>query len=332
MSVKKFVQLLCVIAILLSLGQWTLAAPTSSDGLWREVKGVSVSASAQIPVVPRSYRTLSLNRTGFADVLARAPMEFTDKAKSTEVVITLPRPDGSFARFRIEESPMISAKVAAEVPDWKTYSGCGIDDPTSVVRLSWSNAGLKAAVLQGDGMYYVDPVSPADATNYICYAKTALQSERTSFHCGLDEYLAAKSLPAARPAQPQRADAVQLSNGTNLKTYRLAIATTGEYTVDRGGQAAALTDVMNAVNRINLVYRRDVSISFTLVSGTNTIFADPATDPYNNTDQEGQLAINNTQLNNIIGAANYDIGHLFGTGGGGVASSPSVCSSQKGEG
>jgi hypothetical protein len=332
MSFKNFRYLLSAAVVLLSLSGMVFAASISSDGFWRETKSLSIAATPQMQVVPSSYRTLNLKQSAFAALLATAPMEFSDKAKSTTVIITLPKPDGSFARFRIEESPMISPKVAAEVPDWKTYSGRGVDDPASVVRLSWSNAGLKAAVLQGDGMYYVDPISANDLANYICYSKTALKNERSGFHCSLDEYLSIPARSASRPAGPDGVNAVQLSNGTNLKTYRLAIATTGEYTIDRGGQAAALTDVMNAVNRINLVYRRDASVSFTLVSGTNTIFDNPATDPYDNSDNENQLAINQTQLDNLIGNANYDIGHLFGTGGGGVASSPSVCSTQKAEG
>jgi Metallo-peptidase family M12B Reprolysin-like len=332
MSFKNFRYFLSSTVVLLSLSGMVFAEPASSDGLWRETKSFSVAATPQMPIVPSAYRTVTLKQSAFAALLATAPMEFSDKAKSTAVVITLPKPDGSFARFRIEESPMISPKVAAEVPDWKTYSGRNIDDPASVVRFSWSNAGLKAAVLQGDGMYYVDPISANDLANYICYSKTALKNERIGFHCSLDEYLSTPARSAARPVSPDGVNAALLSNGTNLKTYRLAIATTHQYTADRGGQDAAFTDVMNAVNRINLVYRRDVSVSFTLVSDKRSVISDTMTDPYNNTDQVGQLAINQTQLDNIYGTANYDIGHLFGTGGGGVATSPSICSTQKAEG
>lgn len=309
-----------------------LAEQSSSDGLWTEIKASSLAAKPQMPTMPATYRTLSLNQSALAALLARAPMEFTDKAKNTQVIITLPKPDGSFVRFRIEESPMLSPEIAAQVPDWTTYSGRGVDDPTVVVRFSWSATGLRAMVLERDGAYFVDPYSANDRGNYIAYFKRDLRSERRDFHCKLDNYFANKVQLPAQAADIDGITAPQFSNGTNLKTYKLAIATTGEYTVDRSGQANAFTDVMNAVNRINLVYRRDVSVSFTLVSGTNTVFPNPATDPYNNTDEEAQLAINQTQLDTIIGAANYDIGHLFGTGGGGVASSPSVCSSQKAEG
>lgn len=264
-----------------------------------------------------------------AQLLAGAPMEFTDAAKTTHVIVALPKSDGSLTRFEITESPMVSPQVAAEVPDWKTYSGRGIDDPTAVARLSWSKDGFRAYILGAEGAHYVDPYSSGDRDNYIAYRKQDLGAAKASFHCDIDRFMAENGNGPASPAVPA---APAFSNGANLRTYRLAIATTGEYTVNRGGQAAALNDVMNAVNRINLVYRRDLAIALTLVSGTNTVFPDPNTDPYNNTDDGAQLDINQTQLNNIIGAANYDIGHLFGTGGGGIAATPSVCSSQKAQG
>ena len=314
-----------ILFVLLGSGT-ALAEQTSNDGLWKEIKASSLSGRPQMATVPATYRTLSLNQNALAALLARAPMEFTDKAKTTEVLITLPKPDGSFVRLRVEESPMLSPEIAAQKPDWKTYSGRGVDDPTIVARFSWSAEGLRAMVLEREGAFFVDPYAANDRGNYIAYFKRDLRSQRGEFHCALDQYLASRPRPLPRPAGVDAITAPQFSNGTNLKTYRLAIATTGEYTIDRGGQASAFTDVMNAVNRINVVYRRDVSVSFTLVSGTNTVFADPNTDPFDNSDSGAQLDINQTQLDTIIGAANYDIGHLFGTGGGGVALSPSVCS------
>lgn len=323
-----------VLVLLLLLFTGTaFAEQTSSDGLWQEVKASSIGAKPQMAVLPATYRALSLNQNAMAALLARAPMEFTAGAKTTEVLITLPRPDGSFIRFRIEESPMLSPEIAAQMPDWKTYSGRGVDDPTVVTRLSWSAAGLRSMVLERDGAYFVDPYAANDRGNYIAYFKRDLRSERGDFHCELDKYIASKPPAPTQPAGVGGITAPQFSNGTNLKTYRLAIATTGEYTQNRGGQANAFADVGNAVNRINLIYRRDVSVSFTLVSGTNIVHPDPATDPYNNTDSGAQLNINQTQLDTVVGAGSYDIGHLFGTGGGGVAQSPSICADgEKGKG
>ena len=100
----------------------------------------------------------------------------------------------------------------------------------------------------------------------------------------------------------------------------------------QGGQTNALAAVVTAVNRLVGIYRREAAISFTLVSGTNILFPDAGTDPYDNSGNPAQLAVNQTQLDTIIGAGNYDIGHLFVTSDGGVASTPCVCTGQKAEG
>ncbi len=84
---------------------------------------------------------------------------------------------------------MVSAQVAKEKPDWKTYSGRGIDDPTAVARLSWSNEGLRAYVLGADGAYFVDPYSARDRENYIVYFKHDAGEAAGSFHCELDRFL-----------------------------------------------------------------------------------------------------------------------------------------------
>jgi len=317
---------------------FVVVAPFSSfaqPALWQDVKESSIASTGPREVVPRVYRTLRLDGAAMGELLGSAPMEFTVAAKSTHVIITIPKSDGTLARFEITESPILSPQVAAEAPDWKTYSGRGLDDPTAVGRFSWSKDGFRAYVIGADGAHYVDPYSAGDRENYIAYRKQDLGEENGTFHCGIDRFIAENGSGSYKNRETTDAagpDAPLFSNGANLRTYRLAIATTGEYTVNRGGQTSALADVMNAVNRINLVYRRELSVAFTLVSGSNTVYPNPATDPYDNTDKPAQLTINQTNLDNVIGNANYDIGHLFGTGGGGVAATPSVCSSQKAEG
>ncbi|MEL6926353.1 MAG: zinc-dependent metalloprotease family protein, partial [Bacteroidota bacterium] len=56
------------------------------------------------------------------------------------------------------------------------------------------------------------------------------------------------------------------------------------------------------------------------------------TDPYTNNDLNAILDENATNLRNVIGAANYDIGHVFGTEGGGLAGLGVVCGSAKEKG
>ncbi len=67
-----------------------------------------------------------------------------------------------------------------------------------------------------------------------------------------------------------------------------------------------------------------------LVANTDQlVFTNAATDGYTNSDGFAMLSQNQTTINNVIGSSNYDIGHVFSTGGGGVATLGVLCSTGK---
>jgi hypothetical protein len=107
----------------------------------------------------------------------------------------------------------------------------------------------------------------------------------------------------------------------------LAVAATGEYTIFHGGTvAAALSAIITAINRVNEIYTRDLAVKLELIgNNTEIIFTDPTTDPYTNDDGLAMLDQNQTTLDNKIGTANYDMGHVFSTLGGGIAGVGSTC-------
>ena len=84
------------------------AQKISSDGIWQDVRESSIAVMGERQIVPKAYRTVRLNKDALTQVLSRAPLEFTAAAKGAKVIITLPKPDGTFVRFRIEESPIFA--------------------------------------------------------------------------------------------------------------------------------------------------------------------------------------------------------------------------------
>ena len=64
-----------------------------------------------------------------------------------------------------------------------------------------------------------------------------------------------------------------VTNGTTLRTYRLAVAATNEYAVAVGNNLVAdtLAAQVVVINRVNGVYERELAVRFNIVANNNLI-------------------------------------------------------------
>jgi subtilisin-like proprotein convertase family protein/phosphotransferase system HPr-like phosphotransfer protein len=118
------------------------------------------------------------------------------------------------------------------------------------------------------------------------------------------------------------------STGTSLRTYRLAVATTGEYGAYHGGTIEdALSAVVVTINRVDGIFETELAINLELIATNDDIvFADPLTDPFAGNDNAGTLIDESqAQIDLLIGTENYDVGHTLSTGAGGLAGLGVVC-------
>ena len=245
-------------------------------------------------------------------------------AQTLGTEIELPMPDGTTARFAIVEAPVMAPELAAKFPEIKTYAGQGIDDPSATIRLDLSPAGFHAQVLSPNGTVYVDPAYRGDANHHVSYYKRDHVKQFNDFECLA---AAGKGVVTGAGGSGSVVVANKIQSGATLRTYRLAVACTGEYAAFFGGTTnAAMTAIVAAVNRVDGVYETELAVRLVLVANNNAlIFLNSATDPYTNTDGGAMLTQNQTTVDSLIGGANYDIGHVFSTGGGGVAYLGVVC-------
>jgi hypothetical protein len=282
-------------------------------------------------------RPLSLNMSGMRAALGTAPLE--SAAGAPGLLLTLPLPSGASATFRVQEAPVMAPALAAQFPGIKTYVGVGVSDPTATLRLDLTPQGFHAQVLSAaTGAYYIDPAAPADTQHYLSFWKRDMPG--SSFACTVRT--APKKTPAGRPA----AGAGQRTSGPTLRTYRLALAATAEYTryqcrgLPTGSTladsiAAGQAAIVTSVNRVVGVYEKELAVRLVLVAGNSQlVYTRPRADPYTNNNPGGVLLDENqTNIDALIGSANYDIGHVFSTAGGGLAGLGVVCQAgQKAQG
>jgi hypothetical protein len=313
----------------------------TSNPVWQAVSEENVPRRGQRYLHPEQYQVFRLNQKALAKILASAPLEFTAEARLNQTVLTVPKPDGKFISFRIEESPILAPEVAAKYPNWKTYQGYGIDEPGTTARFDLTDSGFHGYIFSADGTFSIDPFQANDRENYLVFYKNQFSNRQREFHCRLDQLLSEEGNFLDLYNQPLNFVS-DFSHGTQIRTYRLAVATTFEYTnffrqtgdTDAQAQTRAFNQVVTSINRVTGIYRKELAVSFNLVSNTNLVYVvNPETPAnYNNDGSSADLNANQTNVDSVIGSSNYDVGHLFQTGDGGIAQLSSVCGASKARG
>ncbi|GAA4347393.1 hypothetical protein GCM10023185_02470 [Hymenobacter saemangeumensis] len=327
-----------ILAILgLSLG--SQAQQRQAPSFFQE-DGAARAAAANSPLAAAlfSSRPLTLDLTAIRAALATAPRE--TQAGTAPLVLALPLPDGSTARFAVREAPVMAPALAAQFPAIKTYAGVGLDDVHASVRLDVTPQGFHAQVLSPTtGAFYIDPVSRTDVQHYLSFFKKDMNRAAVGgvTPCGFtpsaEDVAASKQREALASSTAGRSLAAP--SGSLLRTYRLALACTPEYSVTKGNtMAGVMAGEVTSVNRVVGVYEKELAVRLELVANNNQLvfLNGTGTQPnpaYSNNNGSAMLTQNQSNVDRIIGNANYDIGHVFSTGGGGVAGLGVVCNSTR---
>ncbi len=286
---------------------------------------------------PTKYQLFTLNTNELTSILESTPSR--TQQKNSGIIMELPTNEGVLKKFRILEASVLDKDLANRFPSIKSFVGYGIDDPTSFARFSFSKVGLHAMITSGNhSTIYIDPYTK-DKQSYISYAKSDLPPDPNSFECLVEESVQS-SLPN------QKSNATKNANDGKLRTFRLAIACTGEYSqfhINNQGISSNASDqvkkeaVLSAINttmtRVNGIFEKDLALTMVLVNNnTDIIFLDANTDNLSNSNAGSLINESQTVCDNVIGSANYDIGHAFSTGGGGLAQLRSPCTNSKARG
>ena len=300
----------------------------SSQNFWQQLekKESSYHNNDILPrkSVPKKYALVSLELQKFENHL------INQKSRGNKKIIKLPNASGDLKRFLVKETSYLAPKLAAKYPMIKSYSAQGIDDPTAIAKISLGTNGLHALISSGNkSTLYIDPFT-INKRQYIVYNRNDLKTENNNFNCQVEE--ASKKIVTPSILQKN-------ANDGKLRTFRMALACTGEYsqfhlkrqnipnTATEAVKKAAILSAMNTtMARVNEVYERDLAVRMVIVNNNDDlIFLDENTDGFTNNDPDFLIDESQQKCDAIIGNTNYDIGHTFSTGGGGLAQLSSVC-------
>ncbi len=307
------------------------AAVEDGAALWRdEVELVARAGEGERVTQPRAYRFLSLDVAAMGELLARAPLEQERGARG--LLVALPHPDGSFQRFLLVESPVMDGLLGSRYPEIRTFAGQGVDDPSATARLDVTPQGFHAMVLTPRGSWFIDPWRRGEVGYYQSYLHRdrgradgqeglvcLVQGDGTPG--GIEDVHAASAVALADDVPA----ASMAPMGDTLRTYRLVVAATGEYTTkvcspNPAAKSCGMAAIVTTVNRVVGIYERELAVRMVLVANNDSVvYTNGATDPYTNNNGSQMLGQNQSNLDAVIGNANYDIGHVVSTGGGGVA-------------
>ncbi len=290
---------------------FSLSGIAQTDKYWKAATSVSeVAKNAQRESFPSDFNLYELNVNAFKQALNNAPDRFSNEKG---LVITIPNANGKFERFEVFEASNFEPELQAQFPQIRAYVGIGIDDVKAQVRFSVDPKGVQTMTFRsGKRTEFMEPYA-ADGSVYAFYVSSRTKG-KMPFTCSTVDHNTASGILSDKNIN------VEQASNLVLKTFRLALSCTGEYGVFHGGTVAGALAAMNAtMTRVNGVFEKDFAVRMNIIANNSAVvYVNAATDPYspasgmNNWNSQLQ-----TTLTNVIGEANYDVGHLFGASGGG---------------
>lgn len=261
--------------------------------------------------------------------LAKLKQTLSTDGTSQVKYLDLPLPNGKQMLFKLEPSKVMATALSERYPEIRTWKVSNPDNPAISGSIDLTPNGFHGLINTDDGhRVFIDPEGDKALNQYISRHTHHHHDSDSVFNCEVHDN--SPTLP--KQSSLKTANRTLGSPADSLRTYRIAIATTGEYTQLFGGtKSNSLAAVVTTVNRLNQVFERDLSIHLELVANNDSLqYTSPSSDPFSNEDASAMVEENIVNMNAVIGSDNYDIGHVFGTGNtGGLAFLNSACGSYK---
>ncbi len=291
----------------------------SAQNFWKDAKEKIQVKNNYTKINNRQFYHLAIDN--FSLSIKDAPSR---KSKTSSFVHLSFPVDNSYENFEIYKVSTLDQELSKKFPTIQSYIGI-TKDKNLKIRITLTPQGVFGMIWDSKKTIYINPLSKKNL--YEVYTSKDINYSNNII-CSVEKN---KEKLFNKKSENLVDDGV-------LREYRLAVATTGEYSqyhINNAGvnggtnqqkKNAVLSAIVVTIDRVNQIYERDLSITFTLVNGNeNLIFLNGNTDPFSNNNRNSLIDESQTEIDNIIGTNNYDVGHTFSTGAGGLAEIYSAC-------
>jgi len=252
----------------------------------------------------------------------------------SDVIISFPNSTGSVDLYRIKEASIMHPDLQAQFPDIRSFVGESVNQKGTSIRFSYSKLGLHAMIFrEGIGVDLINPI--AENNQYEVLSKKNI-TDPDEFECLVSDEL------LALPKKETIKNGVEVVKDGVFRTFKLALACTQEYSnfhltnqsvpstaTDAEKKAAVLAAMNKTMTRVNGIFERDLALTMQLVANETDLIFLKEDDGFSNNDESNLINESQSKIDNIIGFSNYDIGHTFSTGAGGLAMQQSPCTANK---
>ncbi len=324
--------------------QWHVMSPQVQGPAWRVGNPMIKLDRESVP----EARAVAYDRDVLRSILEAAPAEWHDAARTgstlsnSNCILTLPLPNKSAASgwetmaFRVVRSDALHPDLAARYPQISSYLVQSERNGLVFGRIDLGDHGFHGIIHTEGGTVYIDPWRNNSTDQLMVYTRKEFMTSTSKRREGCD----VRTMGIGRSIDVDGELGIDDGKitqrlgppyGQTRRDYALALACTGEYGQFHGGTVSSVLSAMNTtINRINSIVEPELAIRLNIVPNNDQlIFLNGSTDPYTNSNTGAMLSQNQTTCDNVIGFGQYDIGHVFSTGGGGVAYLSSVCSNVK---
>ncbi|UQB70328.1 zinc-dependent metalloprotease [Epilithonimonas zeae] len=316
--------------LLFSVGVMFSGMLFSQKNYWKQVSGID----NKLPVydktaTPSKYKLFQLNMEEIKADLAKAPKRFSN---DESLVLKFPTAEGKLVDYVVQEASVMDPALQAKYPNLRSYLGYEKGNSGNSIRFSVSPYdGVNVMYFNAGKTAYLDAYTQ-DKSTYMVYNREDLGPNLEGFACGYKnpegENIVSEPVPQS------------LVQDGQFRNYRLALSSTMEYSryhINRAGLAggtveqkkeAVLAAMNTTMTRVNGVYEKTISLTMTMIANNDQLLSIDV-DAYapGFTNDSGSTLLNENQafIDQTVGSAAYDIGHIFSTGGGGIAQLRSPC-------